>query len=538
MPLKKINYKTTLILLILILGAAVSLLYESINTPNQTEQINLYSKQLAMGSKIDENISNLTANSQMYILYGDPQYLKAFRFYSAKTVEDGLELYNLATSNNKENIEMVLALSRTYITFVENEMLPIIQSDIPNPKEVKYLHIRNNEFSQQLKQRVAEINKANAAGLSNYYQVTVSSTNKKMGLSVIIILIALLLLIGGLYSTTMSLTLQHYYLRRLADKTDRAIIVVDRNGVFKEINNAATSLLGLPPERLLDSSISDTPYFFPQLQGLVQPLYSVIMDKKELANQKLSYFHAGKKILLEADYIPVLTHKQMLTGIIIIANIVQKQRDSVLLDTLEVERKRISIEIHDWIARYLSTLIHSVDYLLRRPTMHPDELKGNLLTMRDYCQNGAIEMRGIMNNIHPYLIDKVGLVSALESYVNIYEGLNNIKVYVFYQKRALSIENKKEIFIYRIIQEALSNIAKHSNATEVDIHLTVEGHILRIEIEDNGGSGEEFTAGKGLWGMKERAKIIGGNISFEYSDTGFCVTLTVPIQQEEHDGEN
>lgn len=538
MPLKKINIRTTLVLLVFIVGAAVLLLYESTNTPSQTEQINLYSRQLAMGSKIDENISNLTANSQMYILYADPQYLKALRFYSAKTVEDGIELYNLATSTNKDNVEMVLTLTRTYITFVENEVLPIIQSDNPNPKDVKYLQIRNSEFSQQLKQRVAEINKVNAAGLSNYYQVTVGSTNKNMGLAVIIILISLLLLMGGLYSTTTSLALQHYYLRRLADKTDRAIIVVDRGGAFKEINNAACTLFGVPAEPLLDSTISDTPYFFPQLQGLVQPLYTVMMDKKELSNQKLSYFYTGKKITLEVDYIPVVTHKQLLTGVIIMASIVQEQREHVLLDTLEAERKRISIEIHDWIARYISTLIHSVDYLLRRPTMHPDELKGHLLTMRDYCQNGAVEMRGIMNNIHPYLIDQVGLVSALESYVNIYESLNNIKVYVFYQKRALSIENEKEIVIYRIIQEALSNIVKHSQASEVDIHLTVETNLLRIEIEDNGGTGEEFTAGKGIWGMKERAKLIGGDINFEYSDTGFCVTLTVPMQQEGYDGSN
>lgn len=538
MPLKKINLRTTLVLLALIFVAAAVVLYQSINTPSQTQQITRYSKQLAVGSKMDVNISNLTASSQMYIIYGDPQYLKTFRLYSAKTVEDGLELYNLTGGNNKDKVEEILALSRTYITFVENEMLPIIQSSNPDPNDIKYLQIRNNEFSQQLKQISTEINKANAAELNNYYQITVSATNKKIGLAVIVILISLLLLLGGLYSTTSTLALEHHYLRRLADKTDRAILVVDRSGNFKEMNNAASSLLGISPEQLLDSSISDAPYFYPHLQNLVQPLYAVLMDKKPLANQKLAHFYAGKKVTLNVDYIPVITAQDRLTGVIIMANIVRKERDSVLLDTLEVERKRISIEIHDWIARYLSTLIHSIDYLLRRPTMHPDELKGNLLTMRDYCQNGAIEMRGIMNNIHPYLIDKVGLVSALESYVNIYESLNNIKVYVFYQKRSLSIDNKKEIIIYRIIQEALSNIVKHSRATEVDIHLTVENQSLRIEIEDNGGVGGEFTPGKGMWGMQERAKLVGGDISFEYSDTGFCVTLTVPLQAEEQEGLN
>ncbi|WP_238473411.1 sensor histidine kinase [Desulforamulus profundi] len=268
------------------------------------------------------------------------------------------------------------------------------------------------------------------------------------------------------------------------------------------------------------------------MQNITQPLLHSLLNQRELLRHKAVFHNDGRPIHLTVDYIPIFLFNKLI-GVMMIARMANEQKDKpLLLDTLEKERKRISIEIHDWIARYMSTIIHSLDYNLR---LHKDgDLKGEdllqgLIDLRNHCQNAAIEMRGIMNDIHPYLIDKVGLISALESYIHTFEKLNKIKVYIFYQDRALRVKKKDEIIIYRIIQEALSNIVKHAKATEVDINFTKQQDTLKIEIMDNGGTEGDFVAGKGLWGMKERAGLIGGDIVFGYCETGFCVTLTVPI---------
>ena len=79
-----------------------------------------------------------------------------------------------------------------------------------------------------------------------------------------------------------------------------------------------------------------------------------------------------------------------------------------------------------------------------------------------------------------------------------------------------------------IIQEALIKVAKHSNASEVDIHFTETDGTLRIEILDNGDIKETaLQPGKGLWGMKERARLIGGELAYGFKNGGFYINLTL-----------
>ncbi|MBM7854870.1 signal transduction histidine kinase [Desulfohalotomaculum tongense] len=536
----KINTKIQIILLVIIVTSSILLLQQSLNTSDRTNKINMYSKQLNINNKISADINHLTASGQKYILYSDKQYLDAFRYYSKKTIEDEHELYNIANPINKQTIADIIELTKAYISFVENEVFPTIRSGTGiDTGNYKYLLLRHNELDQELQQKAAAVTAANMEDANNYFQVTVTGINKKVTLLVIFLLSALVLLLWGIYTTLTSLSVQYLYFDKLSERINSAVILVDNKGYFKQLNKTAGELLGISPDKILENSISDVPVLFPQLQGITEPLYAVIMEKKELLNYNLTYSYADQKLDLTVDYIPIIIFKKI-TGVMIIASLVEEDKNkNILLDTLEAERKRISIEIHDWIARYLSTIIHSIDYILRLKGEKKEQLEDNLLALRSHCQNAAIEMRSFMNNIHPYLIDKVGLVSALESYINIFEKLNNIKVYVFYQSRSLNIPSKNEIIIYRIIQEALSNIAKHSKATEVDIHFTILHNRLTIEVKDNGGNTGEYVSGKGMWGMKERAKLVGGDIKFENTSSGFCVTLTVPITQGgQQNGEN
>lgn len=532
----KNNAKIHVPLLITILISAAILLYQAFGTPNQAEIINQYSDTLAINAKVSEDISKITSNSQMYILYADKQYIDAFRFYSAKIIEDELTLYDKTSDKGKENVNKVIELSKTYISFVENEVVPLINADNElTANDMKYLQVRHNEFSQELQQRAAEFSSANMDELSNFLQGTVTDIGNRITLPLIFLLTALLLMLSSLYSSLTQLSSHHLFLNKVSEHIENALIIVDRSGVFKELNKGALEIFGIDSDKLFEKSISDIPYLFPQLQKIVQPLSAVIMQKKELLNQRFVYIYAGKKIKLNVDYHPVLGKGNRLIGVLVLMSVIADQRDNqVLLDTLEMERKRLSLEIHDWIAQYLSTIIHSVDYIIRLDNIPKDKLKDYLVNIRSHCQNAAIEMRGIMNSLRPYLIDMMGLVPALESYLNTYEKLNNIKVYVFYQTRSLHIPNQQEIIIYRIIQEALSNVVKHAQATEVNFHFVLENNLLKIEIEDNGGNLGEFITGKGMWGMKERAKLIGGHIDFEHSDMGFCVTLTVPIDLGGH----
>jgi signal transduction histidine kinase len=173
-----------------------------------------------------------------------------------------------------------------------------------------------------------------------------------------------------------------------------------------------------------------------------------------------------------------------------------------------------------------------LDYILRANDQLQESVYTDLSRLRTHCQTAAMDMRSIMNDIHPYLIDRVGLISALESYVNNLEQMHGINVYMFYQNRILKTDRASEIMIYRIIQEALINVVKHSRASEVDIYFKEERETLKIEVLDNGSPPGDIVAGKGLWGMKERANLIGGDIVYSGGEAGFSLVLTVPIRME------
>jgi signal transduction histidine kinase len=178
-----------------------------------------------------------------------------------------------------------------------------------------------------------------------------------------------------------------------------------------------------------------------------------------------------------------------------------------------------------------------LDHLLRQSNdLAPggaDAIRKDLEQLRTHCQHAAVDMRNIMNEIHPYLVDKMGLIPALESYVSYFEKAYGIETRIYYESHTLKLETWEEIAIYRIVQEALTNVIKYSAASKVEIHFAVRGGTLKIEVKDNGPPGEKPVEGKGLWGMKERAKLLGGNLAYGYAAGGFVVTLTIPINWEE-----
>ncbi|AEF94276.1 putative signal transduction histidine kinase [Desulfotomaculum nigrificans CO-1-SRB] len=527
--ISKNKLRLILILLGLVLLSALLLLFDSYNSARKLKEFEQYSEQMSVYNKLADDIFNLTVKGEDYILHPNPQNLDEFRELGATVTDHELELFNTSKGSNKQQLSNLMETTKTFLSFIEKEVVSVIQSRHSNNLEYIYLQQRNQEFIQKLRTDANLLSLATQKEVNEYFQTIIIKKSYKAAFLLVIMLLAMALLFRETLKLIKKLLIEYSYLDKLAKSSKSAVIMVDKFGNLKYFNKAAQELFSLGEEVLTGKNLSDIPVLYPHLQNVTEPLYEVIMHQKELLKNPVNYLFVGQKLQLMVDYMPVFWDNRLL-GALLTANRVEAHKDKyILLDTLETERKRISIEIHDWIGRYMSTIIHSLDYILRQHDIVHGELRDNLLALRAHCQNSAIEMRGIMNDIHPYLIDKVGLISALESYIVTFEKLNNIKVYIFYQDRSLKIKKKDEIILYRIIQEALSNVVKHSKATEVDVHFTVSHDILRIEIEDNGGFSGEFAAGKGLWGMKERAKLIGGDISIDQSESGFCVIINVPL---------
>ncbi|KJR96093.1 MAG: hypothetical protein VR68_15720 [Peptococcaceae bacterium BRH_c4a] len=519
-----------MLLFIIIAVIAIILLKETLSFHKKVSELDVSLQNILLSAELHEDTVKMMSSVRDYINHFDQEYINDYRRYNAIIVKNQLELYSSVNIFEKQEVEDLIELYKAYSSFVEKEVIPIIGSGNKNDKNISYLNLRHKDFIFDITKKMDTVGVSGKREISAYFQNTLINNSLKVTAMLLSLIMILVMFILVIYRIIKSFFMRNIYLEKLVENMKNPIMVVDKKGVLTDINKPARDMFGISADVLLNRNISEIPALFPHLQSITQPLNAVILQGQALSNHNITYLHSGLRLKLVVDYYPVFVYNRIF-GAVMAAERAGKQKDkNVLLDTLEAERKRTSIEIHDWIGRHMSAMIHSLDYILRlEMEKTSDQLQNNLHALRAHCQNAAIEMRGIMNDIHPYLIDRVGLISALESYISNFERINNIKVYVMYQDRSLKVKKENEIIIYRIIQEALTNVTKHSKSTEVDINFTVSSESMKIEVADNGGYLEDFIAGNGLWGMKERAGLIGGEIDFRSKGHGFSVTLNVPV---------
>ena len=143
------------------------------------------------------------------------------------------------------------------------------------------------------------------------------------------------------------------------------------------------------------------------------------------------------------------------------------------------------------------------------------------------------EVRQIAHNLHPYQLEHLGLTTALETMIETAENSSGIKFETKIEDVDDALSKEAEINLYRIVQECLNNILKHSGATKVSVSLGKNGGVVNLRIEDNGvGFDTENSfkpkSGLGLTGIAERAKML--NAQYKISSTpnsGTTISLQI-----------
>jgi signal transduction histidine kinase len=158
----------------------------------------------------------------------------------------------------------------------------------------------------------------------------------------------------------------------------------------------------------------------------------------------------------------------------------------------------------------------------------------DLREVRGIVQSTLESVRSLSQSLHPVMLDEAGVDKAIEWYVSTVERQNGIAIH--YEKLGDSqpISNDSRIHIYRILQEALNNIVRHSKSTEAWVRLHYEHESVVLEIEDRGVGIQPNGSkrGIGLVAMRERAQLLGGTIQWLPGETGgTIVKLQVPQER-------
>lgn len=185
--------------------------------------------------------------------------------------------------------------------------------------------------------------------------------------------------------------------------------------------------------------------------------------------------------------------------------------------TREQERKNMAREIHDEIGHALTSLKLEINLLLKKKFLREEKLESKLGEMQKHIEETIRMLQRISAQLRPSILDHFGLIAALEWQAKEFQRQTSIRCKYSIPEEDIELSEQKTVAVFRIFQEILTNIARHSQASRVDVFLTIENNILDLKVSDNGIGirKEDLESPKslGLIGMKERANLVEGKFS-------------------------
>ena len=205
-----------------------------------------------------------------------------------------------------------------------------------------------------------------------------------------------------------------------------------------------------------------------------------------------------------------------------------------LIDVQEAERRRISRELHDDLNQKIATLSMSISRLKRNVPMQDEELIGELDRLRETANGLTNEVRRLSHQLHPAVLDHLGLVTALESYIASFIDEERIDVQLTADIRDERIPFQVSICLYRVAVEGLRNVARHSGAESAVVSLKRAAGGLELRVSDSGKGFdvETFTLGGGLGliSVEERLRLLQGSCEIRSEpEQGTTLIARVPL---------
>ena len=204
-----------------------------------------------------------------------------------------------------------------------------------------------------------------------------------------------------------------------------------------------------------------------------------------------------------------------------------------LITVQENERMRVAREIHDDLGQALTALKMDVIGLLEKSRLPPDAAP-MAERIRSTIDSTVTAVQRIASELRPSVLDDLGLFAAIESEARVFEERSGIECELSVPDEPPDVDKTSATAIYRIVQEALTNVARHSNATRVEIRVRERGDELFLEVRDD-GRGIAFDdvfdpESLGLAGIRERADMLGGTARIEgVPGRGTIVSIRMPV---------
>jgi signal transduction histidine kinase len=201
-----------------------------------------------------------------------------------------------------------------------------------------------------------------------------------------------------------------------------------------------------------------------------------------------------------------------------------------MVEVQEAERRHIARELHDEIGQALTGLKLVLDMMTRSPAESMDD---SLAEAKSLTNDLLTRVREMALNLRPAMLDDLGLLPTLLWHIERYSAMTNVQVDLGHANLDRRFPPEIETAAYRIVQEALTNVARHANVCRVRVRLWATDETLSVRVEDEGVGFDVETiltagASTGLSGMRERVALLGGQFNVE-SRPGAGASLTAEL---------
>ncbi|MFC4524993.1 sensor histidine kinase, partial [Cupriavidus pinatubonensis] len=215
----------------------------------------------------------------------------------------------------------------------------------------------------------------------------------------------------------------------------------------------------------------------------------------------------------------------------------QQLSDSILA-TREEEKRRIARELHDDLGQRLSALKMDMTMLAADVSEGRDTrgILADITAMNGVIDDTVASVRRIASDLRPALLDELGMLTAIEWLAADFSSRYGLPVSV--DGVDADVPEQTAIAMFRIVQEALSNVVRHADATVVGVSLAQADGQIELRVQDNGGGWDKKPAGTeprkslGLLGIRERARLLGGAVEVDSEPgKGFRLTVKIPLEK-------
>jgi len=328
-------------------------------------------------------------------------------------------------------------------------------------------------------------------------------------------------------------------LQALFDTAHDAILFFDSDSRFVAVNPAAAALLGATQREILGHRVGD--FSPPQSPGTADVLREMqergriageaVLQRKDGTLREVEYRIVGNVLPgLHVSVVRDITERKE-------AERAVQSLSGRLLQSQDDERRRIGRELHDTTAQNLVAIRLNLARLSKRLKDASAAVAECLNESIELTDQSISEIRTLSYVLHPPLIDEAGLATALRWYVYGFERRSGIKVELEIPEDLPRDRPHIETAAFRIVQEALTNILRHSGSSVARIRVLPLGNGMRLEIEDQGRGLPEslrsdedalLASGLGMAGIRQRARESGGHVTIQSTDRGTTLTVELP----------